>query len=78
MLVTESTVAETITGSAKFKGQSYNTNTKIVQKEKIKEKTLKHQFNREYHPYFFIFKNFGRLLELKYKQIIDLKNIKVF
>jgi hypothetical protein len=35
------------------------------------------QFSKDYHPYRFIIKNFCRLLELKYKQLIDSKKVKV-
>ncbi len=43
----------------------------------ITEKTLKKQFNQDYHPYRFIIKNFSRLMELKYKQQVDMKKLKI-
>lgn len=75
--VTQSTTTSTITNSARFKGENLNHLNNMKKKERITEKTLKNQLNSEYHPYRFIVKNFCRLLELKYKQLIDVRKLKV-
>lgn len=75
--VTESTIAETIAKVARFQGPAGKKVFGLEQKQRITEQTLKNHFNKEYHPYRSIFKNFGRLLELKYKQIIEGKRVKI-
>ena len=42
---------------------------------RVTEQTLVKEFNRPYHPFRFILTNVRRLLELKYKSLIDNKKI---
>lgn len=72
---TQSTMAETVTKNVKYtvcKLKEHEDNKKRI---RITEKTLTQQFNKDYHPFKFIIKNFARLLELKFKSCIDSKKM---